>query len=275
MFPKRAIIFILLSFLVLLGFLFFGNKFLSFVVTDSVTDKYKFATSEPLEIVKRVREIIKENQNIVFSESRKGSLWWISEDGWSILDNSAVVIEFEIFSEQDCYPDEIYTCAKDPTAKLLNKIIPEIFKRNGFIIDNLNSSTSKEDETFYDYIIALRKEATKCTLITSGDRYSSNNPDNEGLPIHYTVACANQFEKSYKEQIPYLKAINKKDAVVDIEKENEDFVKLGVHFRRTGYEVIMKEEGGTWKIIYEAQEYPPCVLMIENNVPKEIYEDCQ
>ena len=82
------------------------------------------------------------------------------------------------------------------------------------------------------------------------------------------------MKRKYKEQISYLKALNRRDVIVHVRERIGDFVWLDVHPRRIGNLALMKDDGKETKLIFSGQEAPPCSLMIENEVPKEVYGIC-
>lgn len=221
-----------------------------------------FTNDEPNTVINSVLQSLNSYfLPIKFLNPVKSSQWWISDDGWSITDPNAVSItssistlkKFEHFSPVN---------PLNPLAKELNDLISKILLDNGFMLNTLNTSKSEELNDFYDYVVAFQKGETRCILKTDGD-YGK-----------YSVACSDRLYEAYEEQISYLKMFNHRDTTVSVEKRKGDFVWLDVRLRRTGYFAIVKNDGKEIKLIFAGQEPPPCNLMIENQVPKELYEVC-
>lgn len=212
-----------------------------------------FIDNKPTTIINAIMQSINNpSSSIKFSNPKELFQWWVSDDGWNILISNAVSITAQ---NNDFY--SLSSLAND-----LNNEISKIFLYNNFELNNINTSKSVTDNEFYDYVIAFQKNENRCTLTTNGDGGE------------YSVACSNSFQDAYKEQIPYLKALNNKNVVVGIREKIGDFVWLNVHGRRTGYEALVKDKDGEITLIFTGQEAPPCNKMIINNVPKEVYGEC-
>lgn len=194
-----------------------------------------------------------------FKEKDSPYLWWISDDGWNIIDDSA----FEIISTDPIsnLPNP-YSSPLDATTKELNESLSEIFLDNDFSINNLNTSESETDKSFYDYIVAFEKEDTRCIIKINRDNWE------------YSISCSDEFQKAYDEQIPYLKGLDIKDGVITKIEKIGNFARLSIRHRRTGHFKIIKIVGDEMIEIFRGQEPPRCKLMIENQVPEEIYERC-
>ena len=102
-----------------------------------------------------------------------GYLWWITEDGYSIITNSspATYVRLNINSEME-------KNSRGPIAndfKELTEIVKGIMQKQGFKLNQLNSNNEIEtdmnskDYTFYDYIQAYEKAGIKCVAKASGD----------------------------------------------------------------------------------------------------------
>ena len=219
-----------------------------------------FKNSDPNVVIEAIYQSINVVSPLKFSYSSEGSQWWISEDGWNIIVRNATTITMGISAPYRL--DQVSSINPiSPISRELNNAISRMFIDNGFKLNIENSSGSKTDR-FYDYVVAFKKDETRCTLTINGD---DGNLD---------VACSNQFQEAYEEQIPYLRGLNDRNDVVELRKKIGDFVYLSVHARRAGYAVIGKMEGEKMEVIYTGQDTPDCDLMNKNKVPKEIYKDC-
>jgi len=186
------------------------------------------------------------------------SEWWISDDDWNIIDKNAVsIISSDAFTIIHDSSDPL-----DSSVKKINRSLSKIFLDNGFALNIKNSSKSETDQKFYDYIIAFQKEETRCILMI--------NKDNG----QYVITCSDRFQEAYNEQIPYLKGLNIDNGVVYGIERIGNFATISVGLRRTGHFKIIKIDGEKMEEIFRGQEPPPCNLMTESGVPKEIYNNC-
>jgi hypothetical protein len=230
------------------------------------TEKFNipiFTNDEPDTVINSVLQSLNGySLPIKFLNPVKLSQWWISEDGWSINIPNAI----SIISSASTFKGDHFSPVNplNPLAKELNDLISKILLDNGFILNALNTSESEENNDFYDYIVAFQKGETRCILETNGDGGQ------------YSIVCSDRFHEAYEEQIPYLKALNKRNIIINVGAGERigDFVWLNVHLRRTGWKTLIKDDGKEIKRIFSGQEPPPCDLMIENQVPKEVYGAC-
>ncbi|MFH1462132.1 MAG: hypothetical protein ABIG08_00290 [bacterium] len=220
-----------------------------------------FADNEPETVINSILKAINDSSlDVKFLDPVKSSQWWISDDGWNIIDPNAVSITLSGYTFKGEHPSPINPL--NLLAKELNYLISKILLDNSFALNAANTSESEENNDFYDYVVAFQKGGTRCTLTTDGDFGK------------YSVACSNRFQEAYEEQTPYLKVLDNREVIVSVKERIGDFVWLSVHLRRTGYLALMKDRGGEIKLIFTGQEEPPCDLMIENKVPKEVYGAC-
>ncbi|MFH1036485.1 MAG: hypothetical protein ABIG29_00935 [Candidatus Nealsonbacteria bacterium] len=215
-----------------------------------------FADDEPEIVVSSLLQTLNDSSlGVKFSDLVKSSQWWISEDDWSINVPNAISIVSKDIRGSSVEP-------LDAEARNLNYFISNIFLVNDFELNATNTSKSEREPEFFDYIVAFQKGETQCTLTTNGESWE------------YTVTCSDGLQKAYEAQIPYLKALDRRDVIVNVRKKIGDFAWLDVHPRRTGNLALMKDEGGEMRLIFSGQEAPPCDLMIENGVPEEVYGTC-
>ncbi len=227
------------------------------------------ATNTPEETISQLEDYLNKNTPYHFAQqSDWKSLWWIIPDGWNIYDSKApTTIANIVVPDKDLESDpELQEALK------LNQTISDIFLTKGFTKNNLNSSTSTDDKKFYDYIQAFEKGSTRCTATTDPD--ISGSATENSLGHHILVACSDRIDQLAKEQLPLLQGINNKEVVVSYIVRQEDFVRFNVNYRRTGHYIIGKFENGVLKPIFSGQDNPMCELMDQNQVPKEIYQNC-
>jgi len=220
-----------------------------------------FANDEPDTVINSVLQSLNGSSlPIKFLNPAKSSQWWISDDGWSIIDPNAISITSSASTFEGEHSSPVNPL--NPLAKELNDLISKIFLDNGFALNILNTSKSEVHNDFYDYVVAFQKGETRCILKTDGD-YGQ-----------YSVACSDRFQEAYEWQIPYLKVLDNQNVIVGIKERIGDFVWLGVHLRRTGYVALVRNNKEGMELIFTGQEPPSCDLMIENQVPKEVYGAC-
>jgi hypothetical protein len=255
-----GLIILISLFLLVIGFFTYRNyqikKQATPVESLSVNDKFFPA-------IKAELQKIKEKYNSKVSETDKLRIWWISPDGFNIINDDSSGIELNIF---DCEADF------EGIAKLISPQIDKIMKQNGFKANQKNSSLSIEDDQFYDYIQAYENGAVKCVFVANPDCVTSD----EELEMHYSfsLGCTETFDKNYQQQAPLLKDLGINDTIVRVEKRTGDFVNLSVNDRRTGYYIIAKLINGKWNEIFSGQDVPNCVIVEKYKIPKEIISDC-
>lgn len=159
-----------------------------------------FSSNTPDQIIQQLEEHLNKTTSYHFEEGWR-SWWWISPDGWNIYDENAPSTTTKIVVEES----ESDTKAKLQEAFTLNHSIGEHLLKNGFRKNSQNSSTSVEDDRFYDYVQAFEKDKTLCTVTTDPDISGSSGDEKMG---HYaTVSCSDQLDKLYQEHVPYLKGL--------------------------------------------------------------------
>lgn len=216
----------------------------------------KFTNDKPDTVITSLLQSLNKSFPSFNFSKKNTSQWWISDDGWNIIDKNAIMIASSknTFTKNDISPLNFVN-------KELNGFISTILLDNGFTPNMKN--TSKTEKEFYDYILAFQKNETRCILKV--------NMDNG----NYSVSCSDRFKEAYNEQIPYLKGLNLKDGVIyGIGETIDSFVKVDIAYRRTGHFKILKKGSNKMEVIFSGQESPPCLLMKDKQVPKEIYRTC-
>ncbi len=230
---------------------------------------FVFSNDKPNTIIEEIYRNINLISSLKFSPLEKYSQWWISDDGWNILDENAVAILMKIpIDNINDYQSQ--SNSVNSLAETLNKTVTNIFESNGFQLKSTDAFKAIVSQGYFDFVVALQKGETRCALAISNG-IETNEQSNF---FTYSVICSDQFQKAYQEQVPYLKALDNRNSVVIPEKRVGDFVFLSVNKGMRGFFIIGKIEGEKIKIIFAGQDYPPCNLMIDNGVPKEIYEKC-
>lgn len=203
--------------------------------------------------------------SLSFSDTE--SLWWNTEDGFSIsVPNSpSLVLTTPCLSYSPYSQSEVIN-------KNISPKIRDWFIDNGFNINKLNSSDSYADTKFYDYIEAFEKDNVKCTLVSNLDCESAS--ENHPMENTLTLVCTDQFDEHKSEQEPLLKSLNIKNSIIWVRESVDGFVNLAVYGRRTGYYIIAKETARGWDKIWAGQEPPPCNLVRQYQIPAKIEDSC-
>lgn len=221
--------------------------------------------------VKLIFQNNKETYKGQLIEDNKSSVWWISEDDLSIINDNSTGIKLYTFN---CEPgsnlnsDLIF---KEMTQSI-GAEIDKVMIQNGFRFNEKNSSKSVDDDQFYDYVQAYEKESTKVVFTVNPDCRRNSNE----TPMHYTFSFGftEDFDNNYQLQSPYLKDLNIKEAIIHVQKKVGDFSYLSVHLRRTGYYTIAKLINGRWTELFSGQDIPSCEIVEKYSIPKDIVSDC-
>lgn len=195
--------------------------------------------------------------------------WWDTKDGYSITGlASSTYISFPCGENLDAYKTQI------------SKIYPDvegILTSHGFVKNIENSSTSTQDQTFYDYVSAYEKEGAKCTITANPD-CMGDQVDKNKFSQSISVACIddNDFQKLYRDEYQILKELNEKGAMLSgvFYSNDNQFLRANINWRRTGAYIVEKRDGSSWKHLITGQDIPSCKIVIENKIPKEIIPSC-
>lgn len=256
--PKN-LVFATVSILITVFFVYFLAKLL--------IKKNQTTISLPVDpIYTQVKEFIEsKTQPDAILVGEKYSVWWVSSDGYNIINDNAYGVE----SKFNC--SDYKSINFDSSLKTIASEFPAFIQKNGFSKNILNTSKSLTDDKFYDYVQAYEKDDLKCVLTAS--------PDCSGVgdgKMWQTISfsCTQDFDKNYTTQAPILRDLKINDSIISISKQIENFAEIQVHYRRTGHYVIAAKENGIWKSLYSGQDIPNCSVMEQYNVPNEIYENC-
>ena len=199
-------------------------------------------------------------------------LWWVTSDGYSIINDSSPAIEARFPGCESDLAD--LSNWKSNALKIINSV-DSIMATEGFEIDTeTNSSKSLSDTKFYDYIKAYFRGSTKAVLVISPDCGSTSQGDNPVMYYSATFGYTNEYQRNYELQYPYLKDLKLKDAIVHIQKSDGEFKLLAVNYRRTGHALIVKRGDGKWKDIWSGQDLIACDMRDGNKIPISIAPDC-
>jgi hypothetical protein len=208
-------------------------------------------------------------------------MWWVSKDKLSIFIEDAQTIQFVIPVHGETPPSRNKYWAQENIV-ITTKFLGQIFEKEGFKVNSLNSSNSIEDNKYYDYIQAYEKDDIKCILELNGDIESYEpsrfgfSPENRYYAVNVYIKCVenNNFNEAYSQQSKFLKDLNLKNEVVDRINQIGNFARLSIHARRSGYYMIVKLINGKWIEVFAGQDFPPCDVLDKYKVPKEIESGC-
>lgn len=158
----------------------------------------------------------------------------------------------------------------------ISKEIATVFDNQGFSHNDTNSTKLGE----YYFIQSYDKNNMVCSANLSGD-ISTCGPNNQDNRVSMDIKCANDFDKLFAEQKPYIDLLislnvfkDKNVAISDV-KQEDGFLRIGETDGTEGALFILKQEKGGYILIDgPLQEDPQCKKMNEWNVPREIYGNC-
>lgn len=207
-----------------------------------------------------------------FEQIERNTMWWISDDNWSISVGDSESLGLV---RTNAYV-ELQDAASETTSIL--ESISSYFIEQGFRKNDSNSSDSIADKTFYDFVLAFENDTEKCVLSVSPDESYYNLAGEEGMKVvpNIIVSCSDlpAFQTSYAQQIPFLKAVNERNVIIQIEAETESAAKASVKYRRTGSFALFSKMNGNWEMIYKGQDQPSCQVLKAYAFPASIHEAC-
>lgn len=208
------------------------------------------------------------------------SIFWFSQDDWLIFMQSSDVTTIGVL-----YPNAINELIHEEsyTKKIIDSF-ENYMKNKGLNKSVKNSSTSFTESEFTDYILSYEKSESRCQLRVNSDMNQEEydfrkNIDDLDERYSITISCSEgTYQKNYKYQLPFLKAINNKDLLIYKVKQYGSFAYVGVSSTglRGGMHYILFNNNGTWKQIDKGQESSPCSLWDKYDIPDEIhtYKSC-
>jgi len=199
-------------------------------------------------------------------------LWWISPDGYSIINDNSPGVEAQF---PGCVNDDSYYSMWKTNATKVITAVDEVMLANKFKVDSAtNSSTNLSDDKHYDYIKAYYRGETKAVLAISPDCGSTMQTDNPVMYYSASFAYTNDYQKNYAKQSPFLSDLNLKDVIVHVQKSEGEFRLLAVNYRRSGHATIVKRVDGKWIEIWSGQDLISCAVRDSNKIPLSMAPDC-
>jgi hypothetical protein len=257
------------NWLTLIGILFLVTTLVKvFFYLLNSNQKIQTSSREIDSILTKMEEILKRNDKQLNGKvefSTEGDLWWIDTDKSNIINK----LSPEIRMDFKCLPNATSLLE---IKKKIGTEVKNVFLKNGYKFNQLNSSKDLDDGQFYDYIQAYEKDNVKCTFVVDPD--CSGNVDGPVTQKIYIV-CTDHYNDNYEQQAGIAKDLSVKNEVIEIRKRIDSAAYIDVRGRRSGYYIIAKlEPNGHWKKIFAGQDIPPCKDLKENNIPKEIASNC-
>ncbi|CAB4704684.1 unannotated protein [freshwater metagenome] len=199
-------------------------------------------------------------------------LWWISPDGYSIINDNSPGVEAQF---PGCVNDDSYYSMWKTNATKVITAVDEVMLANKFKVDSAtNSSTNLSDDKHYDYIKAYFRGETKAVLAISPDCGSTMQTDNPVMYYSASFGYTNDYQKNYASQSPFLIDLKLKDVIVHIQKTDGEFRLLAVNYRRSGHATIVKRVDGKWTEVWSGQDLISCAVRDSNKIPLSMAPDC-
>jgi hypothetical protein len=219
-------------------------------------------------------------------KDEEGNVWWITEDGYSIIVKSNPTTYVELDTKINRTP-----VAND--FRELTEIVKDKMQNKGFKLSELNSNSEIEtdmnskDYTFYDYIQAYEKAGIKCVATASGDINYSDKDGKDYLSYEFSCTTDEKIKQSYSIQAPFIDLIISDESYpkkgnMDFKRKNiaiqdltitEDKAIASLGNKRTGWGAHFYKDNNKWKLITQGQSAPPCSDLEKRGVPKKYQED--
>jgi hypothetical protein len=227
------------------------------------------AKSNP-EVLEEVRISLSSKIPIVQPSSM--ALWWVSRDGYSIINDYSPGIEAQLPGCVDDTLDQpMWKVFADQTVTSVDKIMAA----NGFKVDAaMNSSMNIYETNFYDYVKAYYRDETKAVLSISPDCGSSSQETDPVMYYSASFGYTTDYQKNYDAQSPFLHDLELKDSIVHIQESEGAFRVLSVNGRRTGYAMIVKNVDEKWTQLWAGQDVISCAVRDDNQIPLSLAPDC-
>lgn len=228
-------------------------------VSISCSASNSLSTSEIFNLVQN-KIASYESNDVILNSMNDYSLWWVNDDGYSIINDGSDAVELQFQGCDAEFPVDF----SESQLQLVDEIKGVLLK-NGFTISKQNTSKSRQDDEFYDYVVGFEKSDLKAVVVISPDCWASGEE-----PFHqsFTFSYTDEFSANAAAQLPYLEDLGMRDGeVIHVEKVEGDFALINVNYRRTGHFIVAKRINNRWKEIFGGQDSPSCALLQKWNVP--------
>ena len=200
------------------------------------------------------------------------SLWWVSRDGYSIINDNSPGIEARF---PGCVNNNANAPVWNVEATKIVAAVDAVMITQGFQVDTeTNSSSSLADTKYYDYIKAYYRGNTKAILSISPDCGSTSPETNPDMYYSTSFGYTTYYQKNYDEQSQFLYDLELKHAIVHVEKSVGDFRVLSINARRTGYAMIVERINGKWTQLWAGQDIISCAVRGKYKIPHVFAPDC-
>lgn len=245
--PKNKKVFIILLLIICIGVLFRIEK------DNNLQTSIKTDNPEITNILNKIEQILEKNKgqiNETVKFSTNGTVSWLIPEEIKIEDQNSPSISFN-FSNKNI------ETMKEFKLKII-PIIEKIFTDNGF------SKKLPYSTAWYTYDV-YEKNNTRCLMPVL------INPDYNGGDL--TVLCSDKYLEKYNLQAKILKDLGIKNNSLRL--EGSKIVGKFAHFELGNGGVLAKmDKNNKWIALFEGLDPPPCTIVIENQIPKEIISDC-
>lgn len=205
-------------------------------------------------------------------QKQNSKIWWNNNEGYSIIaSTSESIFVAKDFSgpllDSNMIPGEMFKRELDVTKS--------VFTERGFILNKNNSSTSTDDQKFFDYVQAYEKDNYLCAITVNAEVSSypsSGTGEQAKMGYLLYVGCTDKLALAEVEQIPFLDALNfkNKEQVAELINSEDNYFHVEIHGRRAGQAVILKKENDKYRVLLISQEAPFCSLIDKEKIPSSV-----
>lgn len=199
-------------------------------------------------------------------------LWWISPDGYSIINDGSAGIEAQF---PGCVSDDANFSMWKTFAPKAIAAVDRVMLADGFAIESkMNSSNGLADTKFYDYVKAYYRGTTKAALSISPGCGSTMSSDNPVMYYSASFGYTDKFQQNYEAQSQFLIDLKLKDVIVHVQKSDGDYRLLAINYRRSGHATIVKRIDGKWREMWSGQDLISCAVRAKKEIPLSMAPDC-
>lgn len=200
-------------------------------------------------------------------------VWWNNDEGYSLIATTTegILVAKNADNNQVLEP----TMIPGAVFKEELNVVKRIFSNRGFVLNGKNSSTSIDDQSFYDYVQAYKKGNYLCTATINSELSTypgSGFGEKAKMGYQLYVSCTDRMAEAETEQIPFLDALNlkNKEQVAELIGSEGDYYHVEIHGRRAGSAAIFKKENGKYRVLLVSQEAPRCSLIDKEKIPYQV-----